>query len=150
MEQIQDLHLEYYGVNVGIVALVFFLFEILFHLGTVIILWAMFHKVTWKDFRNFSKLRRSGKISLKNPGVAFGWTLNRLGASVPWVYTVAVGWGQLPWFVVWPMLIEVGIVATIGVSFSYREKFKKVGIMLMAIVNKYRSVDESAIEDRAA
>lgn len=110
----KEVFSEKYGLNPVLIATLFAVAEIFFILGAVMMLKGTgVFKIKVRDLLRF-KLE---KANFSTRIFTAGFIMNRLSASVPWLYVLGVGWRKLPVTVVGLIVLELLIVAilTLGV-----------------------------------
>lgn len=105
-----------YGINVLIFTYIFIICELFFNAGIYMMLKGSgFFKIKIRDLFKF-KLK---DLNINNKITLFGFLINRLAATIPWVYLLIVGVRHLPWPVIIVILLELSIVLHLGAKVKF-------------------------------
>ena len=116
----REVFSEKYGLNPVFITIIFVAAEIFFNFGIVLMLKGTgVFKIKIKDLLRF-KLE---KANFRTKTFIAGFVMNRLSATIPWLYILGVGWTKLPTAFIGLIVLELLIVAIL--TFGVFEIIKK-------------------------
>jgi hypothetical protein len=71
-------------------------------------------QLSWSGLRSFRL--DPARLDWHHPGVRIGLWLNRLAWTLPFLYLIALGWRELPWWVTAGSVMEIGMTLWVGVA----------------------------------
>jgi hypothetical protein len=112
-----------YGINPATFLKILIIAEIFFDLGIVIIIIGSgIIKFKLQEIFNFNLER----VNFKNNLVYFGFSINRIAASIPPLYLLLNGWKKFPFYITILLLVEMFIVLYItSLPIERKKKWKK-------------------------
>ena len=111
-----------YGFSATTLGVIFIIAEIFFNAGIVLMLKGLgVFKLKLKDILRF----KLDKANFESNFFVAGFIVNRIAASIPWVYVLGVGWEKLPTAMIGLIVMELLIVVIL--TFGVLEVSSKYG-----------------------
>jgi len=121
----KEVFSEKYGLNPSSVVSLFAVAEVFFNLGVYLMLRGSgVFKIRLRDLLRF----RLDNAHFSTGTFTTGFVMNRLSASVPWIYVLGLGWRKLPATLLGLIILEllVVLILTLGVfEFTRGYVYKK-------------------------